>query len=99
MYNNFIFTGPVYYTDYKQLSPHPPAADIVNGTYGKRSSVYAQSMCVLCVCYASITEMNSTDRLSASIVGKNDRSMFQSQRRTRQHSTDRYVARVHVLHA
>ena len=42
-------------------------------------------------CYASITEMNSTDRLSTSIVDKNDRSMFQSQRRQdtrRQHSTD-----------
>ena len=41
----------------------------------------------LCVFYASITEMNLTDPLSTSIVDKNDI-------RTRQHSTDRYVARV-----
>ena len=39
----------------------------------------------------TITEMNSTDRLSTSIVDKNDRSTFQSQRRIRQHSTDLYA--------
>ena len=43
-------------------------------------------------------EMNSTDRFSTSIVDKNDSSMFQSQRRTRQLSTDGYVASVRVLH-
>ena len=32
-----------------------------------------QYMHSLCVFYASITEMNSTDRLSTSIVDKNDR--------------------------
>ena len=34
--------------------------------------------------------LNHRDRLSTSIVDKNDRSMFQSQRLTRQHSTDQY---------
>ena len=41
----------------------------------------------LCVCYTSFTEMNSTDRCFSLI-----------QRRTRQHSTDRYVARVRMAH-
>ena len=46
-----------------------------------------QYMHGLHVCYASITEMNSTDLLSTSIVDKSDISMFQLQRRTRQYST------------
>ena len=49
----------------------------------KRLPVYARSMRVLC--------LNHRDEL--------DRLMFQSQRRTQQHSTDRCVARVHVLRA
>ena len=43
--------------------------------------------------------INNFDHISTSIVDKNDRLMFQSQRQTRQHSTDRYVVHVRVLHA
>ena len=49
----------------------------------------AHSMCVHAM-PQSRRCMNSTDRLSISIVDKNDKSVFQSRRRTRQHSTDRY---------
>ena len=58
---------------------HIPSSCIVNGTYGKRSSAHGQSSLYVCMLYryTSITDMNSTDRLSTSIVDKNDRSMFQ----------------------
>ena len=46
-----------------------------------------------CACYASITEMNSKDRLFTSIVDKNDRSMFQSQT----NSTAQYRLRIGTL--
>ena len=35
--------------------------------------------------------LNHRDRLLTSIVDKNDRLMFQSQKQTRQHSTDWYA--------
>ena len=64
---------------------HIPSSCIVNGTYGKRSSVHAQSMRVH-ACYASITEMNSTDRLSTSIAETKTTDRCFSYR-TRQYST------------
>ena len=49
--------------------------------------MYSLGLCVrVCyICYTSFTEMNSTNRCFSLI-----------QRRTRQHSTDRYVARVRM---